>query len=79
MQTRVSIIIYISLDPRPIRLQLNTRSPPRPVLIVSGRVSGHACAVVAVVAQVFAQKERIPEQGGANRNTNSVCISILTP
>ncbi len=28
---------------------------------------------VHVVAQVFAQNERIPEQGGANRNTNSVC------
>ncbi len=32
------INIYSSLDPRPIRLQLNARSPPRPgILIVSGR------------------------------------------
>ena len=53
-----------SLDPRPIRLQLNARLPPRP-----GIDCIWACAVVA---QVFAQNERIPEQGGANRNTNSV-------
>ncbi len=54
-----------SLNPRPIRLQLNARSPPRP-----GIDCIWACAVVA---QVFAQNERISEQGGANRNTNSVC------
>ena len=38
--------------------------------------------MVAVVAQVFAKKERIPEQGGANRNTNSVCkhtYSVKSP
>ncbi len=65
-----------NLDPRPIRLQLNARSPPRPgILIVSGRVSGHVLWLLWLLMQVFAQNERIPEQGGANRNTNSV----LTP
>ncbi len=55
----------VSLDPRPvwpIHLQLNARLPPRP-----GIDCIWACAVVA---QVFG---RMAEQGGANRNTNSVC------
>ncbi len=70
-----------SLDPRPIRLQLNARSPPRPGIDCIWACIW-ACAVVAVVAQVFTQKERIPEQGGANRNTNSVCkhtYSVKSP
>ncbi len=44
-----------SLDPRPIRLQLNARSPPRPGIDCIWACIW-ACAVVAVVAQVFAQK-----------------------
>ncbi len=74
-------LLHCSLDPRPIRLQLNARSPPRPGIDCIWACIW-ACAVVAVVAQVFAQKERIPEQGGANRNTNSVCkhtYSVKSP
>ena len=70
--THFEIRYLCSLDPRPIRLQLNARSPPRP-----GIDCIWACIwACAVVAQVFAQNERIPEQGGANRNTNSVTYSV---
>ncbi len=72
------LLCSYSLDPRPIRLQLNARSPPRPGIDCIW-VCIWACAVVA---QVFAQNERIPEQGGANRNTNSVCkhtYSVKSP
>ncbi len=59
-----------SLDPRPIRLQLNARSPPRP-----GIDCIWACAVVA---QVFAKKERIYLSKVERIETLIVYVSILT-
>ncbi len=67
----------ISLNPRPIRLQLNATSPLRLVLIVSGSVSGHVLWLLWLLryslktSECLSKVERI--------ETLIVYVSILTP
>ncbi len=83
MQTRVSIIIYISFDPRPIRLQLNARSPPRPGIdCIWACIWACAACGCCGCSGIRSKRANIPEQGGANRKTNSVCkhtYSVKSP